>query len=144
MTDIILLDTNVVSELMRQMPDQRVLGWFELHKNAGFVVSAITRAEIHLGIQLLPDGKRKEGLAAAATRMFMEDFAACLSFDESGADLYAGLVSNRMRQGQPVSTEDGQIAAVALANRIPLATRNTKDFENITGLTVLNPWEPVT
>jgi toxin FitB len=141
MTDAILLDTNVVSELMKQMPDQRVLVWFELHKDAVFVVSAITRAEIHLGIQMLPDGKRKEGLAAAATRMFMEDFTACLPFDAAGADLYAGLVGERMRQGLPISTEDGQIVAIALANQMPLATRNTKDFANISGLSVLNPWE---
>lgn len=137
----VLLDTNVVSELMRQAPDRKVLAWFEAHKDAEFSTSSIVRAEIRLGIALLTDGKRKDTLMSVATRMFAEDFDACLPFDASCADAYAGLVAGRMRRGQPISTEDGQIAAIALTNQMPLVTRNTKDFANIANLTLINPWE---
>lgn len=137
----ILLDTNVLSELMRPQPAAGVLAWFAGQRDAMFFVSAVTRAEILLGIALLPTGKRRDGLAVAAERMFEEDFAGRgLAFDDACAAEYALLVSERLRQGQPVSTEDGQIAAIALRHGLPLATRNTKDFTGITGLTLINPW----
>lgn len=141
MTAQILLDTNVVSELMRRDPDPGVLAWFDLYKDAEFVISSIVRSEILLGIALLPDGERKRKLTSAATAMFEEDFEVCLPFDAKCANTYADLVAGRMHAGQPISTEDGQIAAIALTSRLPLATRNTKDFANIAGLAVLNPWE---
>lgn len=141
MTAHILLDTNVVSELMRRDPDPAVLAWFDKYKDVEFVISSIVRSEILLGIALLPDGERKRKLTSAAKAMFEQDFEVCLPFDAKCADTYANLVAERMRTGQPISTEDGQIAAIALASRLPLATRNSKDFSNIAGLTVLNPWE---
>ena len=140
--DAILLDTNVLSELMRPKPAAEVLDWFERQQGVMFFVSAITRAEILLGIALLPDGKRRDGLAAAAERTFDEDFAGhCLAFDGNCATEYALLVAERSRCGHAISTEDGQIAAIALSQGLPLATRNGKDFKGIEGLTVLNPWE---
>lgn len=137
----ILLDTNVLSELMRPKPAVEVMNWFERQKGTSFFVSAITRAEILLGIALLPAGKHRENLAAAAEQMFNEDFAGhSLVFDGNCAIEYALLVAERTRKGRSISTEDGQIAAIALSHNLPLATRNGKDFKGIAGLAVLNPW----
>lgn len=138
----LLLDTNVLSELMRSQPDQAVMDWFAEHTDSIFYVSAITQAEIMLGISLLPAGKRRDALAAAAEGMFSQDFAGrCLPFDATGAGIYAAIVSERRKAGQAISTEDALIAAIALAHGYSLATRNTKDFLNINGLTLQNPWE---
>jgi predicted nucleic acid-binding protein len=140
-TSGILLDTNVLSELMRPKPAPEVLDWFEQQQGAAFFVCAITRAEILLGIALLPAGKRRSGLAATAEQVFTEDFAGrSLPFDDGCAAEYALLVASRIRQGQAISTEDAQIAAIALTHALPLATRNGKDFKGIEGLTVVNPW----
>ena len=137
----VLFDTNVLSELMRAKPAIEVLDWFERHQDAAFYISAITCAEILLGIALLPAGKRRDGLAVSAEQMFSEDFSGrSLAFDEHCAAEYALLVAARTRQGRAISTEDAQIAAIALTHRLPLATRNGKDFKDIEGLTVLNPW----
>jgi len=136
-----LLDTNVLSELMRSKPAAEVLDWFDQQQNARYFVSTITRAEILLGIALLPAGKRRDSLALAADQMFNKDFAGCtLAFDDNCATEYALLVAERARRGHPISTEDGQIAATALSNDLSLATRNAKDFKGIEGLTVINPW----
>lgn len=141
MTPRVLLDTNVLSELMRPRPDARVVAWFADRTDTGFLITAITRAEIMLGIELLPPGRRKDALIEAATRMFSEEFGRlCLPFDEQAADIYAGIVAERPRAGQPISTEDAQIAAIALAQGLSLATRNTRDFSNIEGLRTLDPW----
>ncbi|MDD5242264.1 MAG: type II toxin-antitoxin system VapC family toxin [Sulfuricella sp.] len=137
----ILLDTNVLSELMRTKPATDVLDWFERQKDASFFICAITRAEILLGIALLPAGKRRDNLATTAEQMFAEDFAGrSLPFDNGCATEYAVLVAARTRQGRSISTEDAQIAAVALVNGMALATRNGKDFKGIEGLTVISPW----
>lgn len=137
----ILLDTNVLSELMRSQPAGEVLDWFDARKNARFFVSTVTRAEILLGIALLPAGKRRDRLAIAAEQMFKQDFAErTLPFDDKCAVEYALLVAERTRRGHSISTEDGQIAATALSNDLSLATRNGKDFKGITGLSVIDPW----
>jgi len=137
-----VLDTNVLSELMRPRPDADVVAWFADRPQTGFLITAITRAEIMLGIELLPPGRRREALAGAATQMFSEEFGKfCLPFDAQAADIYAGIVANRTRAGQPISTEDGQIAAIALAQALPLVTRNTRDFANIEGLRMIDPWQ---
>jgi predicted nucleic acid-binding protein len=133
----------VLSELMRSQPDPLVLNWFALQGAVTFYITAITRSEILLGIALLPAGKRRDKLAEAAEKMFREDFPGnCLPFDESCAEPYAAIVSNRRRSGFAMTTEDAQIAAIALQRKLPLATRNTRDFMHITGLTLYNPWAP--
>ena len=138
----IILDTNVLSELMRPKPDQAVMDWFAGHTAAYFHITAITQAEILLGIALLPAGKRRNELANAAEAMFKEDFAErCLPFDSGSAEHYARIVSKRRRSGRSITTEDAQIASIALSRRFALATRNTKDFLHIDGLKVLNPWQ---
>lgn len=139
-----VLDTNVLSELMRPQPAPEVMAWFGEKAELDFFITAVTRAEILLGVALLPSGRRKEGLASAANEMFLQDFAGrCLPFDERAADCYALVVAERVRAGQPISTEDAQIAAIAMSCGLPLATRNAKDFGNIAGLTIINPWSAV-
>jgi len=138
----IVLDTNVLSELMRPQPDQAVIDWFAAGGDTVYFISVITKAEILLGISLLPDGKRRDNLAAAAETMFMEDFPGrILSFDEMCAPRYAAIVAARRRAGFQMTTEDAQIAATALSHGLALATRNTKDFLHIDKLLLLNPWK---
>ena len=137
-----LLDTNVLSELMREHPASAVVDWFAQNAHAVMHTSTVTQAEILTGIALLPAGKRRTALAVAAEQMFEQDFAGhCLEFDSRAAKNYAVLVAARSRQGQPISTEDAQIAAIALATGLTVATRNTKDFDNIDGLMLANPWQ---
>ncbi len=141
MANEMVLDTNVLSELMRAQPEAGVVAWFDGKAETAFFITAITRAEILLGISLLSVGQRKDALAEAAQRMFEQDFdGRCLSFDERAAGIYARVVAGRTRAGQPISTEDAQIASIALVYGLPLVTRNVKDFGNIAGLTIINPW----
>ncbi|MEJ7137277.1 type II toxin-antitoxin system VapC family toxin [Amphibiibacter pelophylacis] len=137
-----LLDTNVLSELMRREPAQALLGWLTARPGATLYCSSITQGEILLGIALMPLGKRRSGLAGQAEAMFKADFAGrCLTFDARAAVHYALLVAHRQQAGRPISTEDAQIAATAIAADMPVVTRNSKDFEGIDGLSVINPWQ---
>jgi toxin FitB len=136
----ILLDTNVLSELLRAQPDSAVLAWVASQPANGLFVSAVTQAEMMLGARLLPAGKRRQQLEQALEAMFREDFAGrVLPFDSGCAAGYASVVAARRRAGTPISQFDGQIAAIALSHRLGLATRNVSDFEGC-GLVVTNPW----
>jgi predicted nucleic acid-binding protein len=140
-----LLDTNVLSELMRPNPAPAVLSWFALQTQAQatHLISAVTQAEILLGIELLPDGQRKAALSQASQAMFDVDFKGhILPFDQDAARNYAQIVARRTAQGRPISTEDAQIAATAVQHQLPLVTRNTRDFELIPELQLVNPWTP--
>ena len=138
---MILLDTNVLSELMRPKPEQKVLAWLDVRPENDVWISAVTVAEICLGIALLPEGKRRASLAELAERMFFEDFVErCLPFERSAASEYASIVASRARIGHPISVEDAQIAAIARVCGLELATRNTKDFANIDGMVLIDPW----
>jgi len=138
---VYLLYTNVLSELMRLTPSPQVMQWIDAQAAQNLYTSAITRAEIELGLALLPSGKRQKALAVQSKAMFEEDFAGrCLPFDERCAPVYGVLIASRTRQGQPISVEDAQIAAIGLVNQKILVTRNTADFENIQGLRIVNPW----
>ena len=137
-----LLDTNLLSELMRLAPAPEVLAWFA-SPAAAMYTSSISQAEILTGIALLPAGQRRNALAQAAQTMFAEDFAGrILHFESAAAEHYALIVAARTALGHPISTEDAQIAAIALVAGLTLVTRNTKDFAQIAGLTQLNPWQP--
>lgn len=137
-----LLDTNVLSELMHPSPASAVTTWFRDHADGSMYTSSITESEILLGIALLPEGKRRDALANAAQKMFEEDFAArCLPFDRDAAFHYAIVHASRRRQGEPITTEDAQIAAIALAHELAVVTRNTKDFLHIPTLALSNPWQ---
>jgi predicted nucleic acid-binding protein len=137
---MILLDTNVLSELMRRDPDPRTVAWVDAQAGQRLHLSAVTRAEVELGIALLPEGRRKDGLRAAAARMFAEFAGRCLPFDDRAASFYAVLVSARTRAGRPITVEDAQIAATALASGAVLVTRNVADFAGIEGLSVVDPF----
>ncbi len=138
---MILLDTNVLSEFMRPRPSAAVIAWLDKQPAGAVYTSAISRAEIELGLLLMPQGQRQEALSRAAEAMFAEEFnGRCLPFDEDAARHYAAIVSARTRAGRPISVEDAEIAAIALAHRMSLATRNTTDFELIDDLEVVNPW----
>ena len=137
----VLLDTNVLSELMRPQPSSMVLAWFAQQMDTEFYTSAMTQAELLLGVALLPGGKRRDAIAGAVEQMFDQDFVGrCLPFDELAAHEYAALVATRNKVGMPISTEDAQIAAIALRHGLALATRNTKDFRKISELALLDPW----
>lgn len=138
---MILLDTNVLSELMRPMPDPNVVRWLDAWSEWEVWISAVTVAEIRLGISILPAGKRKKLLLGLTEQMFQEDFPdRCLPFDCEAAGEYALIVSERNRKGHPISVEDAQIAAIARTAGLALATRNIKDFSGISGLKLLDPW----
>jgi predicted nucleic acid-binding protein len=134
------LDTNVLSELMRKVPEKRVVDWLSLQPQAQLVITAITASEILYGIAKLAQGKRQMALRAAFTAMLDEDFQGrVIPFDHAAAIRYADVVSTRERIGRPIHMADAQIAAICLAHDSALVTRNTKDFSGI-GLSVLNPW----
>lgn len=136
-----LLDTNVISELLRPAPSAAVMAWF-LANRAPLYMSAVSRAELLLGAALLPAGRRRRGLEAGLREMFDLRFRArCLPFDAGAADRYAELKGRRTRSGRPISTEDAQIAAIAQFQQLPLVTRNAKDFVHLPGLEVINPWD---
>jgi predicted nucleic acid-binding protein len=137
---MILLDTNVLSELMRPEPHAGVLRWIDAQLPRELFISAVTRAEMEYGLALLPAGRRKDCLRAGTAQMFAEFSGRCLPFDERAATYYGTLVTARVRAGRPIEVEDGQIAAIALARGLTLATRNTGDFADIDGLKLVDPF----
>jgi len=142
---MILLDTNVLSEFMRPNPAAQVVAWLDAQPPGEIFISAVSRAEIELGLALMPVGKRQASLSLAAQAMFKEDFAGrCLPFDDIAAGYYATIVAGRTRIGRPISVEDAQISAIALANQMSLATRNTRDYAQIGALVMVNPWDAQT
>lgn len=137
-----LLDTNVLSELMRESPAPEVLAWFASQTANDVKTSVITQAEILAGIAFLPAGKRRERLALAAHDLFEQDFQGrCIDFSHNAVSHYALVRAQRQREGKPIDTADAQIAAIALAHQLGLVTRNTKDFLGIEDLIVVNPWQ---
>ena len=138
---MILLDTNVLSELMKSKPDPDVTQWLDDQTATEVFISSITKAEIELGIALLPDGKRQNALSKAASAMFDEFKSRCLAFDCPTSTLYPRIVAESSRSGRPISVEDAQIASIALTNDCLVASRNTRDFEQIAGLRLFNPWQ---
>ena len=137
---MIVLDTNVVSELMKPGPSAAVLAWMGGRDRLELHTTSVTQAEILDGVLLLPAGRRRRAVEGAADAMFQEDFAGrILPFDSHAARRYADLVAERRRRGRPISQFDAQIAAIARAADARLATRNVRDFEHC-GIRVLNPW----
>lgn len=134
-----LLDTNVLSELMRPMPSKVVIEWLDNH--SPLYISTITQAELLAGAYMMTDGKKKRAYLNAIDDMIKQDFAGkILPFDGISANHYANLIAERKRIGRPIHTADAQIASIALAHDLTLVTRNTKDFIAIDGLIVFNPF----
>ena len=137
---MILLDTNVISELMRAEPAQAVLDWFGKHDAADLCISAVTEAELRTGVAILPEGQRRDRLQLAITAMMDQDFQGrVLPFDSTAAKAYAEIAAQRRALGRPIAEADCQIAAIARAMDAPIATRNVKDFDGC-GIRIINPW----
>jgi toxin FitB len=136
---LIVMDTNVVSELMRAEPAEAVARWVGLQPAGELATTAVTVAEIGYGIQRLPAGRRRELLRAAAADVFDAFPDLVLPFDGAAASLYPGVVVERDSAGLPISGFDAQIAAICRSKGALLATRNTADFASL-GLVLVNPW----
>ncbi|WP_019812985.1 type II toxin-antitoxin system VapC family toxin [Saccharomonospora saliphila] len=137
---MIVLDTNVVSELTRAEPDAGVVDWVDRYPADEVFLTAVTAAELRYGVTRLPDGRRRRALAEAVEALLAEDFQGrVLPFDAGAARAYATLVVAREAEGTPISTADAQIASVCVRHDALLATRNVADFA-ATGARVVNPW----
>ena len=137
---MIILDTNVVSEVIKPEPSPSVMRWFGTMPAPSLFITTLTQAEILYGVESLPSGRRRTRLREAVGQLFAEDFAGrILPFDSESARAFATIVSARDTAGRPISTFDAMIAAIALAHHAPVATRNVRDFD-LCGLDIINPW----
>lgn len=136
----LVLDTNVVSELMRPNASPAVSTWVKAHPLTSLWITSITQAELWFGARVLRPGQKRQSLEAMLTLIFDEDFAGRIfHFDSAAASAYADVLSQRRAAGRPMSQFDGQIAAIARVRGAAVVTRNVADFEGC-GLVVHNPW----
>lgn len=139
---MIVLDTNVLSELLRAAPADVVTRWSRAQPTAGLFTTAICQAEILYGVALLPPGRRRDALGQAVATIFDREFAGrILPFDSAAARIYAGILAGRRQRGHPIGQSDAQIAAIAAARGARLATRNVADFAGC-GVAIIDPWSP--
>ncbi len=137
---MIVLDTNVISELMRSMPDDRVVSWVDQYPARDVFITAVTAAELQYGVARLPDGSRKTVLATQVAELLAEDFQGqILPFGVNAAAYYAEIAATREQEDRPIGMADAQIAAVCRHYAAELATRNVRDFAG-TGVHVHDPW----
>ena len=137
---MIVLDTNVVSELARPAPNQAVIDWVDAQDSSSLVLTALTAAEVRAGVALMPEGRRKRDVGLRMESLLTETFAGfVLAFDIDSSAHYADIVAGRKRTGWPIGAIDAQIAAVCRQHEAALATRNIADFTD-TGLALVNPW----
>lgn len=137
---MIVLDTNVLSELMRPQPNPQVMDWANGLDPQAIAITAMNEAEIRYGIARLPAGQRRQALEQCWHELMASLFGGqALPFSGEAAHWYGELVSRRERLARPITTADAVIAATTLAHSAQLATRNTADFEAI-GLELINPW----
>ncbi|MFC5697503.1 type II toxin-antitoxin system VapC family toxin [Pseudomonas sp. GCM10022186] len=140
---MILLDTNVLSEMMKTRPEPNVIAWLDAQPGSELAICSVSVAEILYGIARMPNGKRKDLLAVGADTLFNKLFAdSILPFDADAAVHYAALVSACEVKGRAADMADGQIAAIARFYSAKVATRNTRDFEEL-GVTLVNPWDGI-
>jgi predicted nucleic acid-binding protein len=138
---VIILDTNVVSELIRATPDPRVRAWVNSRPSAQVGTTAITAAELHYGVARLPVGQRRQQLAVAVSALLNDALRGRIApFDEHAARRYADVITGREHAGRPIGIPDAQIAAICRELGAVLATRNIKDFEE-TGVELIDPWQ---
>jgi predicted nucleic acid-binding protein len=137
---MIIVDTNVISELMRPQPDAAVSAWVDTHPAGELCTTAVTVAEVRYGLERLPAGRRQQELRRTADGIFAAFRERILPFDVSAAADYALIAADRDRSGQPINGFDAQIAAVCRVHGAPLATRNTKDFRDL-GVALIDPWQ---
>lgn len=138
---MILLDTNILSELLRKTPEPQVEAWVAAQDGAGIYLSAVTEAELRLVVAVLPAGRRRTKLAEMMNGILQEDFRGCiLPFDSPAAAVYAAIAVDRKAAGRPISQFDCQIAAIARLHGAAVATRNVRDTEGC-GVDVIDPWQ---
>ena len=137
---MIVVDTNVASELMREAPSQAVKAWIASQRTGELCTTALTVAEIRYGLDMLPAGNRRDRLRAAANGIFQAFSDYILPFDVAAAIHYSLLMTDRRKAGLPISGFDAQIAAICLAHDAALATRDTRDFQD-TGIRLIDPWQ---
>ncbi|RWT23332.1 VapC toxin family PIN domain ribonuclease [Raoultella planticola] len=137
---MIVLDTNVLSETLRPVPDALALAWLAQQPRSALFTTTVTRAELLYGVRLLPGGQRKAALMEAIHCIFASDMAGqVLGFDNDASDAYAEISASRKLAGKPISQFDAMVAAIAKSRGASLATRNVKDFVDC-GITVVDPW----
>jgi predicted nucleic acid-binding protein len=137
---MIVLDTNVLSEVLRPTPNTRVVEWLNEQPRASVFTTTVTRGEILYGIRVLPAGKRRTGLWDAATKIFDVDLAGqVLTFDIAAADEFVEISAARRAAGRPIAQFDALIAGIARSRGASLATRNVNDFEAC-DIEIINPW----
>ena len=138
---MILLDTNIVSELLRKTPDPNVEAWLAAQDGAEVYLSAVSEAELRLGVAVIPAGRRRNALASMMDDLLQKDFRArTLPFDSPAAAVYAVIAAERRAAGRPISQFGCQIAAIARSNDAAVATRNVRDFEGC-GIEIIDPWQ---
>jgi len=138
---VIIIDTNVISALMSEVPERIVVEWLDRQAAESIWITTITLFEARLGIALLPKGKRRQNLAAAFDKLMIEDLEGrVLDFDQPAAEAAAELAAGRQRQGKTVDMRDTQIAGIVMARRAEFATRNVKHFSDL-NVAVINPWD---
>lgn len=138
---ILVLDTNVLSELMKPTSSAEVSAWLDRQEPSALYTTAITQAEILLGIAVLPAGKKRGAIQAAALAMFADDLQGrVLAFDEPAAASYAEIFARRRGAGRPAATLDLMVAAIAQSHGASIVTRDVSGFEGF-GVVVINPWE---
>jgi toxin FitB len=138
---VIIVDTNVISELMKPLPSPAVVAWLSSQTPDDVFTTAITAAEVLYGVELLPKSKRREALLQQVAATFSEDFSGrILFFDEQAARMFASIAVSRRTQGRPIGIVDAQIVAISKVHGATLATRNTDDFEGC-GVRLINPWQ---
>lgn len=136
-----VLDTNVLSELMKPQGSRKVKNWVAIQPRENLFITTITQAEILYGIAILPNGKRSQALRETAQAMFIEEFVGkILAFEQISAVCFAEIAANRKKIGKPISQADAQIAAICLANGAAIATRNIDDFIDCQ-IMLINPWD---
>ena len=137
---MIILDTNVLSTLMRTAPEARVVAWLDRQPAESVWITSITLFEARLGLALLPAGRRRQALEAAFGKLLKEDLEnRVLDFDSAAAAEAASLAASRQKAGRPIDMRDTQIAGIALARHATLATRNVRHFADLK-IPVVDPW----
>jgi predicted nucleic acid-binding protein len=137
---MIVLDTNVISEIVKPSPTKAVLTWLAAQSRSTVFITAITQAEILFGVERLPEGKRRTRLYNDIEDLLAREFAGrILAFDDESAPVFARISGNRASMGRPISQFDAMIAAIARCHGAKVATRNIKDLENC-GVPLINPW----
>jgi toxin FitB len=141
---LIILDTNVVSEMMKASSAVRVTKWVSSHAHSRIFTTSVTQAEIFFGLEIMPHGRNRQSLYKAATSMFKDKFANhVLAFDGDASHIFAAIAAARRRAGQPIGQFDCQIAAIARLHGAAIATRDLRDFAHC-GVELLDPWSDQT